>query len=587
MLTLKNNLSRFLLYPAGRIYVVIMTICLVLSATLGAYLPKLMNELTMAYADKNLFVETLKMLAFLFTATYLNRSFYNVVVNKYVVGLIQHVRSTCYSKWLLSYELQTSKDNKKEKYPQGEVLARLMTDTESLRELVTSGTFGIFIDAFFVIFSLLSFIGLNQYAGSALGIVELTACVLLIWGSKYMREVFLNVRKARSRLYRTVADIIGGVRETYYIDSKKFASKKSLVVFDDYLTQILKSNVWDASYYSVAESLFPIFLVFAVFIIPISGMKEVGLIFAFIDVIQRSIGPIKDMSSKVANIQRAITGIMRIHEFETDLDKGPSTDLGKDSFSLDIAKARFQIEYFSYARKNSDNPFVLRDIYFQGQRGELIGIVGLSGSGKSTLLNILCANILPDKGEIDLCDGDGNKFVFNFHDEKMFDDYRELIGIVSQESHVFSESLEFNITMGHQKEQSFKDFWSWVSEQIPYIKEWGMTGDSMVNPNELSLGQKQLLAAIRSCYLKKPIVLFDEISSSLDSNLEFALRQMVLLVQKNALTFIVAHRLETIVNADQILVMQDGELVAKGDHLALLNDSSIYRQFIKEISHSH
>ena len=105
----------------------------------------------------------------------------------------------------------------------------------------------------------------------------------------------------------------------------------------------------------------------------------------------------------------------------------------------------------------------------------------------------------------------------------------------------------------------------------------------IVRPNDLSMGQKQLISALRSCYLKKPIVLFDEISSGLDSELEEALRKLVLLIQKNSLTVIVAHRVETIVNAGQILVMKDGKLDGVGTHSELLNENATYQEFISQV----
>ncbi|EQC51641.1 ABC transporter, ATP-binding protein [Bacteriovorax sp. DB6_IX] len=587
MSTSKSNLSRFILYKGSFKYVGLMLICLVISSLLGAALPQLMAKLTSAYDNKVEFLKTLEYLAVVFVFTFVNRSSYNIIINKYVVGLVQFVRSDCYEKWLLSYELQTSKENRTERYPQGEVLARIMTDTESLRELVTSGTFGIIIDIFFVFSSLVSFITLNKFAGVSLGIVQIGACLLLIWGSKYMREVFLSVRKARGDLYRTIADVIGGVRETYYIENGKYASTRSESVFEKFLERILLSNIWDAGYYSMAESLYPIFLAFAVFIIPKAEMVQVGLIFAFVDLIQRSIGPIKDVSSKVANIQRAASGVQRINEFLGDLDKERSTDLSRGRMSYDVEKIDVKIDRFCYPRKSEDDaPFELRDVKFSGAKGDLIGIVGLSGSGKSTLLNILCANILPDQGEIDIESTTGEKFVFDFHNAEKFNDYRELIGIVSQESHIFSESIFFNITLGKTETSDFDEFWKWVRSKIDYIDAWGITPETVIKQNELSLGQKQLIAAIRACYLKKPIVLFDEISSSLDSNLEYALRQMVMIVQENALTFIVAHRIETIIDANLILVMENGALVGSGKHKDLQESSDTYVKFLQELSHN-
>ncbi len=562
-----------------------MVVCLIISSTLGSLVPIYMNKLTSSYSKPPEFYNVLKVLAMVFVATFINRGSYNLVINKYVVALIQSIRTFCYSKWLCSYDVQTSNDSKSDKFPQGEVLARIMTDTESIRELVTSGTFGIFIDVFFVLSSIVSFYTLNSTAGLSIGALEIACCLLLIWGSKYMREVFLKVRQARGELYRTIADVIGGVRETYYVEDGKYSSKKSSVVFDNFLNKILISNVWDASYYSLAESLYPIFLAFAVFIIPHAGMKEIGLIFALVDLIQRSIGPIKDVSSKVANIQRAMSGVVRINEFLGHLDKERSTDINKSVEKTELSKIEINIEKYSYPRKSeSDTPFAIKDINFEVKMGDLIGIVGLSGSGKSTLLNILSANIIPDVGQITL-HSDSKTTTFDYKDFNGFIDYREKVGIVSQESHIFSESVYFNITMGHESDEDFDEFWNWVVKQLDYISIWGVTPKTVINQNDLSLGQKQLLAAIRACYLKKPIVLFDEISSSLDSNLEFALRKMVLLVQKSSMTFLVAHRLETIIDAQQILVMENGLLVERGRHKELFETSTIYREFIDQVSH--
>jgi ATP-binding cassette subfamily B protein len=100
------------------------------------------------------------------------------------------------------------------------------------------------------------------------------------------------------------------------------------------------------------------------------------------------------------------------------------------------------------------------------------------------------------------------------------------------------------------------------------------------------LGQRQLLAGIRACYLKKNIVFFDEISSALDSELELALRNLVLLIQKISLTIIVAHRVETIMSADKIFVMDKGRVIGSGKHKELMDTSEVYQNFIGKLSHS-
>ncbi|WP_370446912.1 MULTISPECIES: ATP-binding cassette domain-containing protein [unclassified Halobacteriovorax] len=244
-----------------------------------------------------------------------------------------------------------------------------------------------------------------------------------------------------------------------------------------------------------------------------------------------------------------------------------------------------EIQKFTYPAKGENStPFTLEDISFDCRQGDLIGIVGLSGSGKSTLLNIMAANIIPDEGKVFVENHSGVKKEYNFDYIDDFNEYRELIGIVSQDSHIFSETVEFNITMGQAGFGSFDAFWSEVCEQISYLSRWGIKPDTVLDQNEISLGQKQLISAIRSCYLKKPIVLFDEISSSLDSDLEEALRKMILFVQKQAVTIIVAHRVETILDAQQILVMEGGKIIAKGVHEELKNSSPQYDLFVKQLS---
>ena len=105
-----------------------------------------------------------------------------------------------------------------------------------------------------------------------------------------------------------------------------------------------------------------------------------------------------------------------------------------------------------------------------------------------------------------------------------------------------------------------------------------------INHLELSTGQKQVISALRSAYLRKPIVLFDEISGALDSNLEEALRRLVLFIQRNSLTLIVAHRIETIRNADFILVLEQGRVVGEGTHSQLLVSSKVYKNFVDELT---
>lgn len=587
--TSKIKWSEIFIFKGGGVGIFIIVLCLSVSAFLGLQVPRQITELGRQYEDMEKFYQVLRYLLVIFVLVYINRVIYQLTVNKFVQLLVQHIRHICYKRWLLNYEMRSSGKNRQDRYPMGEVLSRLINDTESVRELITSGTFGILIDLFFVISCLISFVMINTTSGLFLSGAQVFAAALLIWGSRYMRVVFLSVRQSRGHMYKEVANIMGGLSESFYTDHKKYASKKCVSHFDDFLNKQLKANVWDASYYSVAESLYPILLALVVLIFPYSQITEAAIILAIVDLIQRSIGPIKDIASKIASVQRAVSGFQRLGEFLGDLQYGASSPEEKiDKELKDFRSLIVNIKHFSYSSEQDTdkNEFALRDIHFTGHKGELLGLVGLSGSGKSTLLNIISGNIIPTQADIVLSCHACNDIHYPGKGLEDIIAYREQVGIVSQDSHIFSESMAFNITMQEDTPEDFSAFWEEVCSQIPYVLVWMPDPTQKVSPAEMSLGQKQLVAALRACYLKKTIVLFDEISSGLDSKLELALRKSVLLVQKNSLTIIVAHRLETIIQSDQIIVMENGRLVSSGKHQDLIKSSNVYQEFIKEISHS-
>ena len=563
--------------------VTLLFFCLVTSSYLGAKTPGLISDLSRNYDHDYLFhVSTIALLInFLFV--YSNRVIYQLAVNKYVRMLVQYARTETYGRWLSSHELDS------DKYPQGEILSRIMSDTESIRDLISSGSFGIFIDLTFVVSCLVGFINLQKFTGFFIAATEVVATILLIWGSQLMRDMFMRLRNSQAHVNRVTANVLGGFQQIYYTRHDQYASKKSKIAFEDFLEKQNQVNTMDAAYYALAESLYPILLALVIFIFPYSHLTEVALIFAIVDLIQRSISPIKEISGKIANIQRAFTGVDRIQHFLNDIPHKVMTPMEGSFQKIPFQKMIVDLDYFEYPKRvgsveGERELFSLADIHFSGLPGELIGIVGLSGSGKSTLLNILAGNILAPKADVKLVMGSSGE-TYELH-LKDLEEYRREVSIVSQDSHIFSESLMFNITLKREMPVDFMETWSFLTDNIPYLKTWGLAPHDQVVPSKLSLGQRQLLAGVRACYIKKNIVFFDEISSALDSDLEYALRKLVLLIQKFSLTIIVAHRVETIVKAEKILVMEKGRVKDTGIHDELITRSKVYQDFIHELSHS-
>jgi ABC-type multidrug transport system fused ATPase/permease subunit len=587
----KNKWFKFFVFKGARLILVLVALCLVVSAILGSITPKLVTNLAQTYSDETAFSAAIISLLINFLLVYGNRVIYQLAVNKYVRMLIQFARTETYDRWLSSHELDT------DKYPQGEILSRIMSDSEAIRDLIASGSFAIFIDLSFVVSCLVGFISIQKFTGFFIAGAEVIATVLLLWGSSLMRDQFMKLRNSQARVNRVTANVLGGFHQMFYTRHDNYASMKSAEAFEDFLEKQNQVNTMDATYYALAESLYPILLALVIFIFPYSGLTQAALIFAIVDLIQRSINPIKEISGKIANIQRAATGIDRIQHFLNDIPlrvTGKNMSMIESESSSRLDKYIVNIPHFEYPKRKGQTEiketdhFSLNDIEFTGNPGDLIGIVGLSGSGKSTLLNILAGNIIAPKAEVIL----HMKNLGKFYDLtiKDLDEYRREISIVSQESHIFTESLLFNITLKRdcspEEIAHFEKAWAKLEQDIPYLKTMNLSTHEKILPSKLSLGQKQLLAGVRACYLKKNVVFFDEISSALDSELELALRECILLIQEVSLTIIVAHRVETIMKANNILVMENGRLIGSGKHEELNKSSPVYQEFIRELSHS-
>ncbi len=573
------------------IYIIVLALCA--AAYLGFITPKLISDLYASYEQKELFYPALKSLGILFLCEYFVQVVYQLSLSRYIQLLIQQIRTKSFSNWIKSHESLGSSSFGDSKYPLGEVLSRVLSDTEAIIELVSSGSLKIIIDLTYIVSCLVSFVYLNTTSGITLIAAEIIACFLLVLGSRKMADVYLAVRKSAGIMSRVIANITAGFRFTFYTPNKSYASNRSFASFEDFLKKQLKANIWDAGYYSIAESLFPLLLVILVLVFPYSNIVEMAILASIIDLIQRSISPIKEFASKISSIQRAKSGLIRIQEFNNDISNLPSIDFDEHFDTIDLSSLRVKVNSFKYPKMNENTQregFALKDIEFDAKAGELVGIVGLSGSGKSTLLKILSTDIIADTSMIEITTNTNKKIKFSKNHLENFDIYKRQVSIVSQDSHVFTESLAFNITLSSdldsEMSEKFDRFWANVVQEISYIKKWGIEPDTLIKPKELSLGQKQLLSALRSCFLTKPIVLFDEISSGLDSELEEALRILVLLIQKHSLTFIVAHRIETIVNAQKIIVLSAGEVESMGEHSELLRTSATYQEFITQLKGS-
>lgn len=540
---------------------------LTVTAVNGYFTPRLITSFYGSLNSEKTFAQYFWPLVALFGVEYVNRLVFQLSSHRYIQLLLNEVRGKSYSLWLKAPFSKRAR--KQEEYPMGEVLARLMNDTDAVREIVSSGSFGIFFDIIFILSSLISFLQLNSTTGLSIFLAEIFAVFLLVKGSKAMVKIFMEVRKVTGHMARVVTDISAGLKELFFSPNQNYASRRGEKIFEEFLNKQLHANIWDASYYSAAESLYPILVALVMLVVPHSKIVEVSVLAALIDLIQRSITPIKDVASKISVISRAKTGIERVHQFNESFEQGGGERL--DFAGLKVQRLQFILKSFQY-----EQGFFLKDIGFTIHRGQVLGILGESGCGKSTLMKLLSGQYHIFQGSIVI----DKKSVNPNHDEelRLFSSY---VSLISQDSHVFSDTLKFNITLG--SEESFETFWQQATSAIPFLMRWGIAPEDQVHSKKLSMGQKQLISGLRALYLKKPIVLMDEISSGLDSELEAALRDLTKFFQSHTITIIVTHRLETIMNANYLLLLHQGHLAAAGSPNEL-RENPKYMEFLSHLA---
>lgn len=277
--------------------------------------------------------------------------------------------------------------------------------------------------------------------------------------------------------------------------------------------------------------------------------------------------PLNFLGFVYREIKASIANIERMFEL---LDEEPSVkDEGTDHLNVYKGEVQFENVTFSYA----DNRTILKQLNLTLEAGKTLAIVGSSGAGKSTLTKLLFRFYDPQQGRI-LIDGQDIKGVRQ-------NELRRQLGIVPQDTVLFNDTLENNIRYAkpHATDEELLEVISMA--QLDGLVRNSPNGlSSMVGERGLKLsgGEKQRLAIARMLLKKPAIMVFDEATSSLDSTTEQAIMQAIRDVSKGHTTLIIAHRLSTISDADQIVVLEDGQWYEQGTHAELLAKNGRYAQ---------
>jgi subfamily B ATP-binding cassette protein MsbA len=390
--------------------------------------------------------------------------------------------------------------------------------------------------------------------------------------TRRLKKKAIQSQQSLGRIVNILDETLGGMRVIKAFNAERFMKHK----FDqetDYYADVNVNMARKNELASPISQFLGVSVVAGILVygggLVLSGDSELSAsnFITYIIIFTQVLNPAKEISRAVSNIQRGIASADRIFQVidTQSLISSPSKPKPLNRFNESI---EFQNVSFAYEETK-----VLNGINFSLQRGKTIALVGPSGGGKSTLADLVPRFYDPTAGEI-LLDG---------VDLRDFDltDLRSLMGIVTQESILFNDSVFNNIAFGIDgvTESEVMDA-AKIANAHDFIEnlENGYHTSIGERGSKLSGGQKQRISIARAVLKNPPILILDEATSALDSESELLVQEALTKLMQNRTTLVIAHRLSTIQHADEILVIERGEIVQRGSHLELIQKEGLYQK---------
>ncbi|WP_029452628.1 ABC transporter ATP-binding protein [Clostridium algidicarnis] len=463
----------------------------------------------------------------------------------------------------------------------GWLMARMTSDVAKLSEIISWGL----IDMVWALVLMVSFIGIMLYNNVKLTLISMCVVPPLFFIGMYFQKKILksyrSVRKLNSQLTADFSEEISGAKTTKTL----VREEENLNEFKEDATKMRNSSVraamFSALFLPIVLSMGSIGTGFALWFggnSVIAGTLSYGTFVMFIAYTIQFFDPVSQLAGTLAelkNAQASAERIISLIETEPDIwDRedviekyGDLFDAKKENWEKIHGDIEFKNVCFSY--KNGEK--VLENFNLKVKQGETIALVGETGSGKSTLVNLLCRFYEPTSGEI-LIDGK---------------DYRERsmlwlqsnIGYVLQSPHLFSGTIKDNIIYGKLEatDEEIERASKLVNAHSFIMKmEKGYDSEVGEGGGNLSTGEKQLISFARAIVANPALFVLDEATSSIDTETERMIQNAIEKVLSDRTSFVVAHRLSTIVSADKILVIGKGKITEHGTHRELIRKKGYY-----------
>ena len=452
----------------------------------------------------------------------------------------------------------------------GELMSRLTNDIDAINQAVSQNVVSLVASVFSMVGILVAMFLMNVWLTlSALAVVP-----LMLWFTnmvaKYTRKGFRELQKHLGEMTSVTEEAISGQRVV-----KAFRRNDSAIeAFRKTNQDVYKAAVYANSYALLLMpltnqlgNLFVIAIAGLGGYLALKGLVTIGTIAAFISYGRSFVNPLRQLSNIYNAIQGALAGAERVFEV---IDTKSEIDDAPVAVSLEKAQGHVTFENVSFSY-SPDKP-IIKNMTLEAKPGEIVALVGPTGAGKTTIVNLLTRFYEIDSGKISV-DGTDIRQIRK-------DDLRRCLGLVLQDTFLFSASVMENIRYGRLEASDEEVIEAArMADADHFITKLPQGYQTMLSEraSNLSQGQRQMLAIARAILADPGILILDEATSSVDTRTEVRIQNALLRLMKGRTSFVIAHRLSTIRDADQLLVIRDGEIVEKGTHQQLLDQRGFYQ----------
>jgi len=453
----------------------------------------------------------------------------------------------------------------------GELMSRLTNDIDAINQAVSQNVVSLVASVLSLIGIVIAMFILNPY----LAISALVVVPIMFWFTqfiaRYTRKGFRDLQKELGEINGVMEESISGQRVV-----KAFRrSETAIERFRASNEKVYKAGVYANTYALmlmpltwVLGNFFVIVLVGLGGYLALKGLTTVGMIATFIAYAQNFIQPLRQLANMYNSIQAALAGAERVFEM---IDTPAEVDNASDS-PLPVP-LRGEVHFTDVSFGYLPNAPVIKNMTLKARAGQTIALVGPTGAGKTTIINLLSRFYEVNAGSISI---DGRDIR-----EISKDDLRKKLGIVLQDTFLFADTVMENIRYGRLdatdeeciQAAKFADADHFIL-QLPE----GYQTKLSERASNLSQGQRQLMSIARAILSDPSILILDEATSSVDTRTEARIQKALLRLMEGRTSFVIAHRLSTIKDADNVIVINDGEIVEQGTHQQLLEAKGFFHK---------